>query len=138
MQLVSEHVSVVDAMRQVTYDADRVKIVRDDTSVDDYRANGDRSLQYFYRRHYPFDGDQTLATEHRVLFSLDEKGDYRLQGIIDRVVRSRDRAIEILLSRLINGSHAPLPDQVFDFQVGKLTHQLLCAGNGIRMVTRGG
>jgi RecB family exonuclease len=77
------------------YDAGRVRIVRKGTPVDFYRKFGADCLSDFYRRHYPFDGDETLGLEDRVLFSLDDKGEYRLQGIIDRVTRARDGAIEI-------------------------------------------
>ena len=77
------------------YDAGRVRIVREGTPVEFYRKNGERCLSDFYRRHYPFDGDETLDLEHRVLFSLDQKDEYRLQGIIDRLTRARDGVIEI-------------------------------------------
>ena len=77
------------------YDAQRVRIVREGTPVEFYRKYGERCLSDFYRRHYPFDGDETLSLEDRVLFTLDEKGEYRMQGIIDRVTRARDGAIEI-------------------------------------------
>jgi putative RecB family exonuclease len=77
------------------YNAGRVRIVREGTPVDFYRDYGKRCLTDFYRRHYPFDGDETLGLEHRVLFSLDDNDEYRLQGIIDRVTRAPDGAIEI-------------------------------------------
>jgi putative RecB family exonuclease len=77
------------------YDARRVRIVREGTPVEFYRKLGERCLSDFYRRHYPFDGDETLGLEDRVLFSLDEQGEYRLQGVIDRVTRARDGVIEI-------------------------------------------
>ncbi len=77
------------------YDARRVRIVREGTPVEFYRRYGERCLGDFYRRHYPFDGDETLDLEHRVLFSLDHKDEYRLQGIIDRLTRARDGVIEI-------------------------------------------
>ncbi len=77
------------------YDADRVRIVREGTPVEFYRQSGERCLTAYYRRHYPFDGDETLGIEQRVTFALDEKREYRFQGIIDRLVRARDGAIEI-------------------------------------------
>jgi putative RecB family exonuclease len=78
-----------------SYDADRVRIVREETPVEFYRQTGERCLTAYYRRHYPFDGDETLGIEQRVTFSLDEKREYRFQGIIDRIVRARDGIIEI-------------------------------------------
>jgi putative RecB family exonuclease len=77
------------------YDANRVRIVREGTPVDFYRQMGERCLTAYYRRHYPFDADETLGIEKRVTFALDEKREYRFQGIIDRIVRARDGAIEI-------------------------------------------
>ena len=77
------------------YDAKRVRIVRVENSVDFYRETGERCLTNYYRRFYPFDADETLGLEERVHFSLDGDGAYRVQGVIDRVVRARDGAIEI-------------------------------------------
>lgn len=77
------------------YDAKRVRIVRVENSVDFYRDTGERCLSNYYHRAYPFDGDETLGIEERVHFSLDGDGAYRIQGVIDRVVRARDGAIEI-------------------------------------------
>jgi RecB family exonuclease len=78
-----------------SYDANRVRIVREGTPVAFYREVGERCLTTYYRRHYPFDGDETLGLEQRVTFALDEKREYRFQGFIDRLVRARDGAIEI-------------------------------------------
>jgi putative RecB family exonuclease len=78
-----------------SYDADRVRIVREGTPVEFYRQMGERCLTAYYRRYYPFDADETLGIEKRVTFALDEKREYRFQGIIDRIVRARDGAIEI-------------------------------------------
>jgi len=77
------------------YDPVRVRIVRTENNADYYREIGERCLGNYYRRCYPFDGDETIATEEHVLFSLDEDDRYRIQGFIDRVVRSRDGAVEI-------------------------------------------
>lgn len=77
------------------FDADRVRIVRSENPPLFYKQLGERCLSNFYRRHYPFDADRTLGIEKRVTFSLDEDGDYRLQGIIDRIARAPDGAIEI-------------------------------------------
>jgi putative RecB family exonuclease len=77
------------------YNADRVRIVREGTPLEFYRQLGEHCLTAYYRRHYPFDGDETLGIEQRVTFALDEKREYRFQGIIDRIVRARDGVIEI-------------------------------------------
>jgi len=74
---------------------ERVRVVREGTPVDFYRETGERCLEGYYRRHYPFDADETLAVEKRVVFPLDDRGDVAIQGIVDRVVRARDGALEI-------------------------------------------
>jgi putative RecB family exonuclease len=83
------------ALWEEQWDPGRVRVVRDDASVDDYRADGERCLANYYRRHYPFDRDETLGLEERVAFSLDAGGSYRIQGFVDRLVRARDGALEI-------------------------------------------
>lgn len=77
------------------FDATRVRIVRAEEAASSYRAAGERCLTRFYRRHYPFDADETLGIEEHVSFSLDARGGYRVRGIIDRLVRARDGALEI-------------------------------------------
>jgi len=77
------------------YDAKRVRIVKTENSPDDYRANGEQSLSNYYRRHYPFDADETLGLEEHVVFDLDETGRYGIQGYVDRISRTRDGTIEI-------------------------------------------
>jgi putative RecB family exonuclease len=72
-----------------------VRIARAENAPELYRENGERCLTNYYRRFYPFDSDQTLGLEQRVSFSLDAVGDYRVQGVIDRVVRARDGVLEI-------------------------------------------
>jgi putative RecB family exonuclease len=78
-----------------TYDADRVRIVREGTPLAYYRELGESCLRGYYLRHYPFDDGETLGIERRVVFPLDDAGEYRMQGIIDRISRARDGAIEV-------------------------------------------
>jgi putative RecB family exonuclease len=78
-----------------TYDADRVRIIREGTPLAFYRDLGESCLRSYYMRHYPFDDGETLGIEKRVVFPLDESGEYRMQGIIDRISRARDGVIEV-------------------------------------------
>lgn len=80
---------------QETFVEREVHIVREDTTPEDYRQLGHRCLTNFYRSHYPFDADETVALEERVTCSLDGRGRYLIQGIIDRLVRTRDGQLEI-------------------------------------------
>ena len=77
-------------------DPERVRIVKPDMDVADYRELGTRCLHNYYRRHYPFDVGETLGLEERVVFSLDEDGRYKMQGIVDRISRGPDGVIEII------------------------------------------
>lgn len=78
-----------------TYDPTRVRIVREGTPLSYYRNLGEQCLRSYYIRHYPFDESETLGIEKRVVFPLDDAGQYRMQGIIDRISRTVDGAIEI-------------------------------------------
>jgi len=89
---------VVDRYQKLweeTYDAERVRIVREGTPLSYYRELGESCLRTYYLRHYPFDDGETLGIERRVVFPLDDSGQYRMQGIIDRISRARDGAIEV-------------------------------------------
>jgi putative RecB family exonuclease len=77
------------------YDATRVRIVREGTPLDFYRAVGEQCLANYYHEHYPFDRDETLALEEHVTFDLGSNARYALQGFVDRIARARDGAIEI-------------------------------------------
>jgi putative RecB family exonuclease len=77
------------------YDPERVRIVREGIAASFYRELGERCLRNYYHRHYPFDADETLGLEERVLFDLDQEGRYKVQGIIDRIVRARDGTVEV-------------------------------------------
>jgi putative RecB family exonuclease len=76
------------------YDAERLRIVRSELGPEDYQRAGERCLENAYRRLYPFD-DETLGLEHAVQFPLDGDGRYAVRGVIDRLVRARDGALEI-------------------------------------------
>ncbi len=78
-----------------SYDPLRIRIARGERSASDYRSLGEQGLTRYYRGHYPFDADETLAVEKRFHFHLDGGGRYAVQGIVDRLSRARDGAIQI-------------------------------------------
>jgi len=78
-----------------TFDEERIRIAREGTPIEYYRKLGERCLHNYYRAHYPFDAGETLGLEQHVSFSLDAEGEYRMQGIVDRIVRAPDGVIEI-------------------------------------------
>ncbi|HET9481987.1 MAG TPA: PD-(D/E)XK nuclease family protein [Candidatus Polarisedimenticolia bacterium] len=72
-----------------------VRIVRENMTVEDYRAIGARCVDVFFRRHHPFESGEVLGCETRVEFALDEARRYRMLGFIDRLDRADGGAIEI-------------------------------------------
>jgi putative RecB family exonuclease len=83
------------ALWQEQYDPGRVRVAREGTPVEHYLQLGIRCIENYYRSRYPFDAEETLGLEQRVLFSLDPGGKYKLQGVIDRVARATDGVVEI-------------------------------------------
>lgn len=77
------------------YDDERVTIVRRGTPPSFYRDLGVRCIEYYYHRFHPFDQAETLGVEEEVKFYLDDQSRYAMRGIVDRIVRGRDGAIEI-------------------------------------------
>jgi len=77
------------------FDPERIRIAREGTPVEHYRELGERCLRNYYRRHYPFDADETLGLEQRVEFVLDGERGIRFQGIVDRIARAPDGTVEV-------------------------------------------
>jgi putative RecB family exonuclease len=89
---------VVTRFRQLWRDGfqpERIRIVREECDEAFYLDTGERCLRQFYRQHYPFDADETIALEERITADIDPARGYRVQGFIDRLARARDGAIEI-------------------------------------------
>lgn len=83
------------AMWEETFDPSRIRIAREGMEPEHYRKLGERCTENLYRSHYPFDGEESLGIEEAVRFDLDPAGRYRLRGVIDRIVRTRDGRVEI-------------------------------------------
>jgi putative RecB family exonuclease len=77
------------------FDPERIRIVRAELEATSFRDLGERCLANHYRRHYPFDRDETIGIEEHVSFPLDADARYRIQGFVDRVARAPDGALEI-------------------------------------------
>lgn len=84
-----------DRWWQERLDPARVRVVRSEVPLQSYRDTGRRCLTNYYRSRYPFDHEETLGLEEMVHFSLDDDGHYRMRGVIDRIARARDGAVEI-------------------------------------------
>jgi RecB family exonuclease len=73
----------------------KVKITRCERCGEDYRFQGRRFIEDYYRRHHPFDAGRVLGLEKYIRFPLDASGRYRCKGIIDRLMLAEDGAFEI-------------------------------------------
>jgi putative RecB family exonuclease len=71
------------------YDPD-ILIVRKNITVEDYFNRGVEFLINYYIQHYPFD-DNTLSVEEEIFFDLDENGEYKIRGFIDRLSFNIDK-----------------------------------------------
>jgi len=89
-QIINKHIPTIDELIttyavkwQDSYTED-ILIVKKQLTQKDYFNKGVQFLIGYYTKHHPFD-DNTLEVEKRILINLDEKGNYQLQGFIDRL-----------------------------------------------------
>ena len=75
--------------------SDSVFIVKKERILDDYRLIGIKAINDYYKRYYPFDQSRVLGIERAFVFSLDDKDEYRLKAIIDRISQTQDSSYEI-------------------------------------------
>ncbi len=64
-------------------------IVKKDLTSKDYFDKGVEFIINYYTKHQPFD-DGTIEIEKKILFNLDKKGKYKIQGFIDRLVHNTE------------------------------------------------
>ena len=56
---------------------------------------GKKFIEDYYKRYYPFNQGKVLGIERWVIINLDDKGEYKLRGIIDRLNQTKDGTYEI-------------------------------------------
>ena len=66
-----------------------IRIVKKELTAKDYFEKGVQFILNYYTTHQPFD-DGTIEIEKRILINLDEQGEYKLQGFIDRLVHNQE------------------------------------------------
>jgi len=75
--------------------SEKIKIVKEDQTQEDYFIKGIHFLKNYYNKNKPFD-DNTIALEKKILINLDEDGENRLTGYIDRLVfNEKEKSFEI-------------------------------------------
>ena len=77
---------------------DEIEIVKTENHADFYVGRGTHCLENYYRSFYPFDQEETVGVEEQVTLQLDDRGRYRMRGIIDRVVRTAPGRYEVMVS----------------------------------------
>ncbi|MBM3861716.1 MAG: PD-(D/E)XK nuclease family protein [Verrucomicrobia bacterium] len=75
--------------------SDAVRIVKPDLTADDYRATGRTCIERYYRHYHPFNQGLAVALEMQVPITLDDDGQYKMTGFIDRVDKMSDGVFEI-------------------------------------------
>ena len=71
---------------------------------------GEKFISDYYNRYHPFDQGKTIALEDRIIFNLDESGEYKLQGYIDRLTETKDGHYQIHDYK--TNSRLPMPDYI--------------------------
>jgi putative RecB family exonuclease len=72
-----------------------VTIVAPGRTQQDYFEYGALGIKTYYAENQPFQQSRTLATEERVLITLDKNGRHKVQGYVDRIARREDGTYEI-------------------------------------------
>ncbi len=80
---VEEVIMVYSENWNEEYD-DKIPIVKKNFTKEDYFNKGVEFLINYYTENRPFD-DNTLEIEKEILINLDEVGEYKLRGFIDRL-----------------------------------------------------
>jgi RecB family exonuclease len=74
---------------------DSIVIVRKKYGWEDYLRKAERYITDYCLRYKPFNRSRTIALEKRIFIDLDDSGDYKLCGYIDRVAKTKDGWYEI-------------------------------------------
>ncbi len=74
---------------------EKIIIVRNEYTEENYRKMGERFIRDYYRRYYPFKEGKTIALEQKVKIRLDPEGKYIMRGVIDRLSCREDGVYEI-------------------------------------------
>jgi putative RecB family exonuclease len=90
--------------------SDDIMIVKEEYTQENYLKMGERYLSDYYMRYRPFDQGRTIALEERILINVDESGEYKLQGYIDRLTEAKDGFYEIHDYK--TNSRLPLADYI--------------------------
>jgi ssDNA-binding Zn-finger/Zn-ribbon topoisomerase 1/RecB family exonuclease len=74
-------------------DFDKIKIVKEDKTKEDYFNQGCEFIAYFFQAVFPYDRSTTLYLEHKFEIPLGENIVYR--GVIDRIAKEPDGTLRV-------------------------------------------
>ena len=74
---------------------DKIIIADNERKARDYKEIGKKFIEEYYKRYDPFNQGKVLGIERPVIINLDDNGEYRLRGFIDRIDQVKDRTYEI-------------------------------------------
>lgn len=74
---------------------DDIIIVNDAYAPENYLKMAEKYLSDYYMRYHPFDQGKTIALEELIRIPLDDAGECKLQGYIDRLTETTDGYYEI-------------------------------------------
>lgn len=74
---------------------DKIVIADNERKAGNYKEIGKKFIEDYYKRYYPFNQGKVLGIERWVIINLDDKGEYKLRGIIDRLNQTKDGTYEI-------------------------------------------
>jgi len=74
---------------------DSIVIVKEEYGPENYRKMGEQFITDYYQKYEPFDQGRTISLEERVMIALDDAGEHKLQGYIDRVMETEEGYYEV-------------------------------------------
>jgi putative RecB family exonuclease len=89
---------------------DSIVIVKEEYGPDNYLKMAERFVTDYYHTYKPFDQGRTISIEERILINLDDSGNYKLQGYIDRVMETAEGYYEVHDYK--TNSRLPLPEYI--------------------------
>jgi RecB family exonuclease len=99
-----------------------LRIVQEGPTVEDYFQKGLLFTENYYHQYHPFDQDKTEGIEIKVAFNLDPKGQFKMQGYLDRLGRDDEGTLWIhdykTSSRKMSEEDAKTEDQLALYQIG--------------------
>jgi putative RecB family exonuclease len=89
---------------------DSILIVKKEYGPNNYMKMAEKFITDYYNKYTPFNQSKTIALEDRIIINLDDSGDYKLQGYIDRLSEVKDGYYEIHDYK--TNSRLPLPEYI--------------------------